>query len=466
MNRMVCWIFVCLIGAVVVVGVRPALAVEEGADDSSAEPMEQVAPLQEQRSGEDPGYSPSAVESEGGRAAAPQSLTFLECYRLALDRSEELRIRDESIAQSKAKYQQALSGILPRLSFKATEFRQDASGSDTFTLRSRPSKYFMLSQPLFKGFKEFSAMTAIRAEELQHRLERRRAEELLYLEVAEAFFAVERHREESAILQESERLAQERVAELQGRERLGKSRASEVASAQAHLKSVQADRAAVRGRLDAARELLGFLIGRSGDWETAGGSTGLRDDIAPSVKVYLAHLPERVDIQASNEAVTVARQEVRVAGADRWPSVTADANYYTQREGFYEPIDWDATLTVTVPIFQGGQSAGAVKEAQSLAKQAELVAEQAHRDAERDIRTAHAQAVSSRAEVEAFAQAVSAAEEDYRIQMEEYRLGLVNNLQVLEVLDRLQQARRDLAEAHARAHVDRVRLAVATGGVS
>ncbi len=464
MNKVMYWAAACWIGASAVVG-QPVLAVEEAVDDSAVAPVEQAASVEALLVDADAGDASSVAGLKGESVGASQPLTFQECYRLALDRSEELRIRDESIAQTKAKYQQALSGVLPRLSFKATEFRQDASGSDTFTLRSRPSKYFTLSQPLFKGFKEFSAMTAMRAEESQRRLERRRAEELLYLEVAEAFFAIERHREESAILQESERLAQERVVELQERERLGKSRASEVASAQAHLKSVQADRAAVRGRLDEARELLGFLIGRSGDWETAGGSTGLPDDVAP-VEVYLAHLPERVDVQASNEAVTVTRQEVRVAGADRWPSVTADANYYTQREGFYEPIDWDATLTVTVPIFQGGQSAGAVKEAQSLAKQAELVAEQMHRDAERDIRTAHAQTVSSRAEVEAFAQAVSAAEEDYRIQMEEYRLGLVNNLQVLEVLDRLQQARRDLAEARARAHVDQVRLAVATGGVS
>lgn len=405
---------------------------------------------------------PAAVTAE---APVVPPLTLKECYYLALARSETLQIHDEQIAQTLAKYQQAFSGILPRLGFKATEFRQDAAAGsgNTFTLRSRPSKYFTLSQPLFKGFKEFSAMAAMRAQEIQRRLERRRAEETLYLKVAEAFFTMRQQREEEAILAESERVAQERLEELRQREALGQSRPSETASAQAHLKSVQADRAAAQGRLEAARQMLAFLIGRAEGWRLA-------DDVVEAVEpsaleTYLERMAGRADVRAAQEAVTVAHQEVRVAGADRWPSVTADANYYTQREGFYEPIDWDVTLTVTVPIFQGGQTAGAVKEARSLARQAELVAMQTRRDAEREIRTAHAEAVAGHAEWLAFEEATAATAEDYRLQREEYRLGLVNNLDVLEALDRLQQARLGLATARARALVAQARLAVAVGEV-
>jgi outer membrane protein len=400
-------------------------------------------------------------------AEAPESppLTFKECYYMALARSETLQMHDEEIVQAKAKYQRALSGILPRLSFKATEFRQDASGSETFTLRSRPSKYFTLSQPLFKGFKEFSAMAAMRAEEMQRRLERQRAEEALYLEVAEAFFAMQRHEEERAILQESEDLARERLEELQEREALGKSRPSETASASAYLKSVQADRAAAEGRLEAARQMLGFLIGRGDAWRVAEADAAPVASEIKSLEAYLGRVEARADVQAAQEAVRVAEQEVRVAGADRWPSVTADANYYTQREGFYEPIDWDVTLTMSVPIFQGGQTVGAVREARSLARQVSLLSAQTRRDAERDVRTAYAEAAASRASWTAFEEAVAAAEEDARLQREDYRLGLVNHLDILASLDRLQQARLNLAEARANALTQEARLAVSVGEV-
>ncbi len=374
-------------------------------------------------------------------AAAPstqaEELTLPQAYALALARSETIAIEQEQVRETEARFLQALSGVLPRASFSLSETRQE----ETLSTRTRtPERKFVFTQPLFSGFKEFAAMAGTRAEERQQRHEQARAEQLLLVDVADAYTLLLQQREDLAALDGTRTALLQRLEELTDRERLGRARPSERVSAEAQLRRILADVELAQSDETVARELLEYLIGRPLAEPVAG-----MDPAFPTLEpeaAYVSRTQARPDVLAAQEAWQVQKKEVTVARADLLPEVDLESNYYTKRVGASAGVDWDVLLMVDVPIFQGGQAYGAMKEAQSEARQAELTFQQTARAAASEIRQTYAQLGSAVDRTEALRQALAAAEENYRLQQEDYRLSLVNNLDVLTALEQLQDARR------------------------
>ncbi|MBI3996830.1 MAG: TolC family protein [Candidatus Omnitrophica bacterium] len=389
------------------------------------------------------------------------ALTLADCYRLALKRSETIAIQQELIRETEGRFLQSISTALPRVSFVLTEKRQDGSGGSAFTLSSLPERKFTFSQPLFAGFKEFAAMAGSRAERRERVFQKARAEQLLLVDVADAFYLVLEEQEDLSALETTRMAWLQRVDELKQREQLGRSRRSEVVSAEAQLRRTEAEIERIRGETATAGQLLEFLTGRS-----PLGPLDEMDATLPELESqehYVAQAGARADVRAAEEAWRVARREVNVAQAKFFPTVDLDANYYTKRAGVAADVDWDATVTVDVPLFQGGQATGALREATSKARQAKLTFERTQREAVLDIQDLSTRLQAAVARSAALKRALDAAEENYRLQVEDDRLHLVNNLDVLLSLQLLQDAQREFV--HARAETKRFfwQLRAATG---
>jgi outer membrane protein len=375
---------------------------------------------------------------------AEEPLTLETCYRLALRRSEQIAIQQELLRQTEGRFLQALSGALPSASFVASEKRQDGSGGSAFTLKEVPERKFTFSQPLFSGFKEFAAMAGTRAEKRQRIHEKLRAEHLLLIDVTDAFYLLRQQREDLLALETIRATLTERMSELEERERLGRSRPSERASVEARLRRLEAEIERVRSQETTARQLLEFLTGLSH-------IDAITDDAdaLPALQpeeTYVAKVDRRPDVLAAEEAWQVAKKNVTIAKADYWPTVDLDSNYYTKRVGASGGVDWDVLLTVDVPLFQGGEVVGAVKEAKSESRRAKLEQEQTRREATLEIRQVYATLAATVSRRRALEKALAAAEQNYLLQREDYEHGLVNNLNVLQTLQELQDARRDVIQ--------------------
>lgn len=399
------------------------------------------------------------VASTDGQEASP--LTLADCFALALKRSETIAIQRELIKETEGHFLQALSGALPRASFEASKEWQDGREGSAFTLNEIPQRRFVFSQPLFSGFKEFAAIQGSRAERRQRQHERTRAEHLLFTDVADAFHLLMEKREDLRTLETTRMALVERIDELKEREQLGRSRPSEVVSAEARLRRVEANLELVRSEETTARQLLEFLSGVS----PLGPIRDEQPELPPlgAAEEYVAKAKDRPDVHAAEEAWRVARQEVGVAQGDLWPDIDVESNYYTRRVGAAGGVDWDVLLKMEVPIFQGGEAVGAVREAVSKSRQAKLTFERTQREADLDVRDSYAKVQGAVARLAALRRALAAAEENYRLQQEEYRLNLVNNLDVLQALQELEDARRDVITAHHEAKRLYWSLRVATG---
>ena len=390
-------------------------------------------------------------------------LTMADCYRLALKQSEQIAIRQELIAEAEARFSRALSGILPRASFSSSDKRQDGSGESAFTLRHVPERKFLFSQPLFGGFKEFSAMAATRAEGRQRILEKKRAEQLLLLDVADAFYLLLEQREKSDILKRTHSTLQERIKDLQQREQIGRSRRSEVVGAEAQMRRAEADLELAQRDETVARQLLEFLTGLERIRDIS--DTGPATPEAEPEEAYLMKASSRYDVKASEEAFVVSEKQVAVAKSGRLPTVGLDGNYYVERAGVSKQVDWDVALKVDVPIFSGGEISGEVKEAASKAAQAKLRMSEAGRKALREIREAYARFQAGISRMNTLAKLLEASEESYSLQLEDYRRSLINNLDVLLSLEDLENARRDFSEAKYDAKRLYWQLKVASGEI-
>ncbi len=402
------------------------------------------------------------------RAQEEQILTLEQCFEEALHQSESLAIQEESIRIAEAQYEQALGGVLPHLALEGSNRFQDTIQSDsgssvgsTFTRSSTPEAAVTLTQPLFQGFRKIRSLKIAHAEEKKTSLERDRAIQLLYLDVAQAYIATLQLEKDLEILDSIYETLNQRTQELQERIRLGKSRESEILSIHSELARTQGEREKTRRLLQSARDLLSFLRGK----ET---QEKLVDEIAlpekiPSVESFLTPLPLRPDLQATHQAVEMAQGRLLYEKGARWPTVDLSGKYYLYRVGFWEDIRWDATFSLNFPLYSGGEIKGRILEAQATLRQTELARREALRRSDLEVRQFYHNWAASESLQKSLEEAESYAAADYQSHVKEYRVGWVNNLDVLQSLRDWQERQREWNGTFYQTKLDYLQLKTATG---
>lgn len=408
--------------------------------------------------------------------ADPEQLSLKDCYLLALKRSETIAISKEAVAETTAEFLKATGEVFGDVDLLITDFIQDApsirsssssgSGSDsTSTARERRERKLVISQPLFQGFKSIAALTAAGSLKKQRKEERLRAEQLLFLDVAGAFYDVLKQADEVAIIEGIHTSYEERIKELKEREKIGRSRPSELATAISRMKILEADRARARGAFAIAKYVLEFLIGMQV------GPKQLKDVELPSVVSPqliepLGYFADRPDVKAYKHLTKIARSGIISAQSELWPEIVMDSNAYVHREGFQKDIDWDVLFKINIPLSRGGENLGNLKEAYSDWKTSKLNYSLAKRQADFEIKEAYQNWYASYEEFEALRDAVNASEENFKLQKEDYAHNLVSNLDVLEALQELFDVRRQANETHYQMKENYWQLQISKGNLN
>lgn len=382
-------------------------------------------------------------------------LSLDEAYALALKRSEDLAIHAEDIQAAQGRFYRAFQYFLPNVSYQFSRFQQDAPealSSSSVSNSSRPvtnDQQFVFTQPIFTGFKQFAAIQGSGADKKEQRFRYERARQLLFVDVVNAYYNLLQAVKDQEILASTRQLLGKRMMELAERVKIGKSRQTEMASGRSDLKAIDADLVDARRAVRVARNLLEFYIG-----QPLGDRTLV--DLEPKTdlgdaSVYLPLAAKRPDVTADEQAYVLAKANLLSARGGFFPTVSATGDYYTKREGFQNGNDWDVTLTASIPIFDGAQTIGNVKEASAQSEQARLQFESTRRKAELDIRDSLEELRSSEEGEAALRDASLAAKQSYDDLSQEYRLNLVNNLEVLDSLDRLETIDRRYNDSHFQA---------------
>lgn len=405
--------------------------------------------------------SPLVAQASPAQSARPLGLE--EAYRLALARSEQVAIAGAGYEEALARAAQIWSNALPRVALMGSEALQHVPQgvSNQFLQPNREQGWVNARQPLFSGFREYLAHRS--AKDTSRSAERlvERAKQLLYQDVARAFLDLLAAQDEIGIRESLVGITRERVRDLREFRRVGRARASELLAAESQLAQNLAQLEQSRAHEQVAQFRLGFLTGL----EVGVSARPLPPAaLPPGLDGLLESARRRPDVDSRRLDVEAAELNMKVAARQRWPSISADANYYFRRPpSFTSEVTWDATITGSLPLFSGGETRAQVRERRAQLESRRQALSSSARGAQLEARSAHQDLLSSVSVVAALEKAAQLAQDNARAQAEDYRLGQVNNLDVIGALSTQQQTRLALSAARLDAQWARVRLEVAAG---
>jgi len=375
------------------------------------------------------------------------SLTLADCYYLALKQSENISIDIDKIKVTEAHFLQALSIVLPHVSFVSTDTQEEKTSSSTLSSLSPTTsseRKFNTQQTLFNGFKAFAAIKGSTAERNQRLNELKRAEQLLLVDVSDSFYLLLEKREDIKAIERTRQALIGRVKELKDRERIGRSRPSEVVNAKTQLYNVEASLEVSKSQEDIARQLLEFLVGQP--FGEIIDTYKLPPSLEPE-SYYVSKAEMRPDVEASKFAWELAKRESQMVDSDFLPTASLEYNHYTQRTGFNKGVDWDLMLKINVPIFDGAETIGRSDEARLQARESELTFMRTKRKAPYDIRESYIKLDTTIRVYKALRKSFNMAKLNYYLQRKDYGRSLVSNLDVLASIQTLQDVQRSYIHA-------------------
>lgn len=396
---------------------------------------------------------PCASAAQDFSTASMKPITLGEAYDLALAKSEQLAMRAEGIKQLEAAELRIGAAFRPVFGINASQAKQQNSASVT-------RGYLSGSYSLFSGMRDYISAKAAAARTGAAEHDLARARQRLYLGVAQAYLDLLAAQRDALIRREQFAVTENRITELQARVEIGRSRKSEAVAARTQLAQDKA------GFLEAvsferlAQQSLMFL-------------TGLDKDLAPEplplrreagLETYLKAALSRPDLAARRKALQASRYLLDVQDRNLWPTVTVSADYYAVRRPLPAPVNrWDALLAVNIPLSDGGAARAQRQESYSAKRSAEIELQLAERQALSEVRSAYEEFKYSLLRSASLEEALALASDNADYQQEDYKLGLVTNLDVLSALRTMQDMRLALSQARIQANGAQVKLENAAG---
>ena len=405
--------------------------------------------------------APAWTQADAWGAPPPVEADLSQCYAWALEQSESLHMQQEQIYQIEQQFKQALASALPNLSFNASDKWLQAGGTGITYTTPQPQVNLALSQPLFTGLREFAAMAAFKHQGQASELQLRRARILLFQDVSNAFYLVLNLKSQMANDHMAVELFASRIKELNHFEDIGRSRHSEVVFAESQKAALEADEESIKGQIEVARELLSFLTGRDLSLTTLTDKLERLHSLDPEESL-LARAYDRTDVQSLHKQVDFQADQVRLAKGAWAPTVSFLGDYYFKRMAGLDSIRWDAGVTAGLPLFAGGGQLAGVRQAESQVSQARYNLELGLRLARTQIHSAYMALRAAVSTVDAAEKAYLKADESYHLETQEYRLGLVTNLDVLQALNSLVSAKTIFDTGVVQIKIDLLQLKVAT----
>lgn len=367
--------------------------------------------------------------------ALAKDMTLDRLYQMATDRAEQILIGDHNVKIAKERKKQAVGGVLPSLEAGYRVIRQDipdqgGGGTSAFRQPEQTTSRMTLRQPLYRGGAEYAVMRIANLgvdQAQQGLLENKR---LLFLDLAQYFFRGRSLQKDIEHVKSLQQTLDSRVRELQRRVQIGKSKQADLLTARAQASAIQSEILNLESQLDVTMQELKTL---SGVTELSGLSEedGLPAHLQP-LDYYISRLHHRPDLQVAEQEFKTAEQSVKVAQSGNWPSIDVEGNYYFKRPGVLADSEWDVSLNVVLPLFEGGRTASRIREVTLGRSTEELRLRQLRRYAETEVRNQYQRTQSFLNEVNVLRETVRLSEASYKAQMNEYRLGIISFLEAIQ----------------------------------
>ncbi len=450
---------------------EPAPAAGPPAVTNSAPVMPDVRPIPLAVKASHPELA--TVSPVAQNARDPHALDLQTCFQLTAIRDDSLKISMEDIEIARAQLSQSIAALWP--TFTATNQQQflhyrnssnvgfSILGNSTISgVRNYTSQsHVTMNYTLFNGGQNWNNVGASSAAVAAKRETLARDYQTIYQDVAQAFYNVLQFEGDMTIEADLIDALRARVDDLKDRVNLGRSRPSELLQAQTDLANAKVTYESQRGSLNAAKETVAFYTG------IPAANLQIKETqkfpSAAQLEAYVKESGTRPDILSQLESLRQAEWNLSAAEGKLLPTITAQGDFLASQDPASNQIDATMTIEASVPIFDGGLIAGQIHQNHEMVRQSRLNVEQLKRTADQDTRTAYANFNASIAQVIVLREAATLAAKNFEAQVDDYRRGVVANLDVLTALQDYQTARIQLHNANMQARLDLINLHVAAG---
>lgn len=403
-------------------------------------------------------------------------LTLQEAVTRALATSEEVQTARAQRSLADAQIMQARSGAFPQISGGVVYNRTLASIFDNIQLGPPPdpgeepepnpfaalpfgrantwNASLQIAQPLYTGGRVGTALGIARNVRAAADLQIEEAEAEVALQVRSAYFQVILAERMVGIAREAFTLADQTLRQVELFRQQGTASEFDVLRARVERDNLEPGIVEAQNARRLAELNLKRLVHLPAE-QAVVTATPLEPVVADVDRAALAAaLDRRPALRALSEQVQAREGAVRIARAERMPSVAAAGNFAYQ--AFPDGIapfdtdwrrDWSLSVQASIPIFNGFRTRGQVDQARAELRIAELQAAQVQQGLELELEAALGEFDAARAQIEARRATVVQAQRTLELAELRFRSGLATQLDISNARLLLQQARVNEAQS-------------------
>ena len=409
------------------------------------------------------------------QSSCAQNLTDL--YEKARTQDSQFHAAQFALAAALEKRPQALAGLRPSVNLTANHNRQIGQTSfDAAPFIDRNLNNWgwtlQLTQPLLR-WSNWIAIDVADAQIQQAQAQFALAHNDLVLRTAQAYFDV-------VVAQQGIRVAQsqldafnEQLASAQHGFQIGTGTVTDVHEAKAKQALAVSQKISGLNELQLREAELIRIIGESvevtpievseqtlpddsrtlNEWITLSESENVNVRIQQAILVETQHLVRKNTVQLAPTLDLVVNQAVNYASGTMTSPADVANRVQSQQLG----------LQFTLPLYSGGATSSAVREAAALEEKARQDLLAAKRNAANQVRQAYAGLLNGLAQIEALKVAVLASQNAVTSNKMGFKIGTRTNTDVLAAEQQLYQTRRDLNKARIDAVMHRLKLRASAG---
>jgi len=391
---------------------------------------------------------PEFVTGEGG-----QPISLEEVYTKALEVNEQISIARENVNLARAEKNKALSVLFPILTGEANYTRRPDEILSPGGNVSRPKEEriyeLRLKQPLYSGGRAMAAYQSAKEGIKENAEELRVVQENLLFDVATAYYNGLKAKKTLSLAQvEVERLERHQKAS-ESRFNVGEVTKTVVLRAQAELSRARADLVRAEAEFKMAQDQLILLAKLPPDFDVLDPPVPFLPPRTETDLIQMAY-EKRPDLTASKIREGIFLNGIRFARGGFLPTLSLEGTYSKQNQDpknqfFFVKRDEQATLTLTLPIFEGGLRLAELREARSKARQAGLERTLLEDRIEVEVKTALRDLETVTSVLENFKDQVAFAQENFTLVEKQFVFGLATNIDVLDANSLLHEAQQQLS---------------------
>ena len=400
-----------------------------------------------------------------------EEYTLDDLYRIALARSEILKVAEENLTIAEIGKDKAFSYLLPRLTATGgvTQY-SEKKFSDTGSLiqpETSSSWGVRIDQTVSLSGRELTALGISRQFVTKSTYDVTAVrEDYLLRFVASAYYNVLMARKVLEIADSNlERLSKYREA-AEKRLRIGEVTKTALLRAEGELSGAKSDRLQAQNSLELAMAVLARNVGIKDAFTLR--EEGAAEGNVPAMNVYQERaFAARADLKSLEVQKQIAVDQAKYAEGAFWPTVSASAVYAAadqnpstsslNRESIYGGV------ALNFPFFEGGLRKAEVSEAKARARQAALFYEDMKKGIGIEVQTAYLDLVTQKGILQFLDDQVAFARDNYQAVARQFDFGLSNSLDVLDANTLLVSAETKAVSAVYNYRLALLRMKKATG---